>query len=185
MHSKIFLAALVCMAVLGSVGEIPRSGLVTLRIVAGLLDAHAAAAPRVPLPVPPPHPEPPPPLPARPPLPPFAAASSDAAKPPATASSVAAPQRPNRKLLQSSWSPTTSTQQQVAAARVARWNTQQAIRAAVDNPFPAWQYDATRTATAVGQIGADLAANDPCRLVWTSDCWRRFYPRGVPAGYRA
>lgn len=76
-----------------------------------------------------------------------------------------------RALQQWGWGGSTRANQQIAAAQVSRVSTQQAIRSAVNNPFPEQQFAATRTATGVGQVGTTLTAVNPCALAWTWNCW--------------
>lgn len=61
---------------------------------------------------------------------------------------------------------------QLAASRVSAAITKQAIRSAVDNPYPGNQFAATRGATQVGQATATLATTAPCYL---TGCWSNGY----------
>lgn len=78
-----------------------------------------------------------------------------------------------RKLLQ--WGIGGGYNNQLAAQRVARVATQQAIRNAVDNPWPSTQFGATRFATDVGAVTATTAAYNPCALAWGPNCWNGYY----------
>lgn len=92
-------------------------------------------------------------------------------RPPLARAAAAAELARPRKLLQWVGTGWGRANQQIAAAQVSRVTTQQAIRSAVNNPFPTQQFGATQAATATGQIGTTLATTNPCSLAWTANCW--------------